>query len=170
VSQQRTIQTGNVERETPKWLFERLDQEFNFTLDACATPANAKCKAWYGLQLDGSFIDGLTADWRFFSRVWCNPPYARRELAKWLDKGYRATRDGVTTVFLLPVDTSTAWFHDYCHSGALTSVEVRFLRGRLRFDGPAMKGATDGRRPPAPFASMIVIMRPTPSGVLACRL
>jgi hypothetical protein len=27
---------------TPQWLYDKLDTEFNFTVDVCATPENAK--------------------------------------------------------------------------------------------------------------------------------
>lgn len=33
--------------ETPQELFEKLDGEFHFTLDACATHENAKCKRYF---------------------------------------------------------------------------------------------------------------------------
>ena len=39
--------TGNVVAETPEYLFKRLSAVFNFTLDACALPENAKCKDYY---------------------------------------------------------------------------------------------------------------------------
>lgn len=32
---------------TPEWLFDKLNQEFHFDLDPCATPENAKCKKFY---------------------------------------------------------------------------------------------------------------------------
>ena len=51
--------TGNVVAETPKYLFKRLSSVFNFTLDACALPENAKCKAFYTPD-----DDGLSNPWR----------------------------------------------------------------------------------------------------------
>jgi len=160
VSRQRTILTGEIERETPTALFEALHREFRFDVDACARPENAKVAKWFGLQRDGTFVDGLEAPWsrpgRARTTVWCNPPYAHGSLALWLRKAWLETESGVTTVFLLPVDTSTVWFHSF-----VRDAEVRFLRGRLRF------GGTKG---PAPFASMIVIIRPREEGVVTCRL
>ena len=32
---------------TPQDLFDKLDSEFNFTLDACATVQNAKCGRFF---------------------------------------------------------------------------------------------------------------------------
>lgn len=38
---------------TPQWLFDELNAEFNFTLDSCATPENAKCERFYTLADNG---------------------------------------------------------------------------------------------------------------------
>ena len=45
--------TGNVVAETPGYLFKRLSAVFNFTLDVCALPENAKCKSFYTPDDDG---------------------------------------------------------------------------------------------------------------------
>lgn len=52
---------------TPQALFDKLDAEFDFTLDACATSDNAKVTFYYAKE---SLIRG------WYGRVWCNPPYA----------------------------------------------------------------------------------------------
>ena len=72
--------TGNVVAETPEYLFKRLSAVFNFTLDVCALPENAKCKDYYTPD-----DDGLSNPWR--GGVWCNPPYGR-EISEWVKKGY----------------------------------------------------------------------------------
>lgn len=57
---------------------------------------------------------------------------------------------GGTIVMLIPARTDTSYFHDYIYGKA----EIRFLRGRLKFEdenGVAMN--------PAPFPSMVVIFR-----------
>lgn len=33
--------------ETPQDFFEKLNEEFHFTLDACATPKKAKCESFF---------------------------------------------------------------------------------------------------------------------------
>lgn len=38
---------------TPQEFFDKLNAEFHFTLDVCATPENAKCKSYYTKQDDG---------------------------------------------------------------------------------------------------------------------
>ena len=38
---------------TPQDFFDKLNKEFDFTLDPCATPLNAKCKKYYTIQENG---------------------------------------------------------------------------------------------------------------------
>lgn len=44
--------------ETPQPLFDELDREFHFTLDACAVRENAKCRHYFTPE-----EDGLKQDW-----------------------------------------------------------------------------------------------------------
>ena len=45
--------TGNIVAETPEYLFDRLSSVFNFTVDVCALPENAKCERFYTPDDDG---------------------------------------------------------------------------------------------------------------------
>lgn len=121
---------------TPQDLFDRLNDEFHFELDVCAIPENAKCKRYYTPE-----DDGLNQPWD--GVVWCNPPYSKGNIPKWLEK---AANENTTVVMLLPVSTDTGWFHDYIYGKA----EIRFIRGKVRF-GDAKWTAR--------FPSMIVIFR-----------
>lgn len=121
---------------TPQWLFDELNKEFNFDLDACATKKNAKCKRYYA-------VNSLQKEWT--GRVWCNPPYGR-EIGSWVEKGFDSAVDyGSLVVMLLPARTDTKWFHSYCAHG-----EIRFIKGRLKFGNAKFN---------APFPSMIVIFK-----------
>lgn len=93
--------------ETPQWLFDKLNAQYHFTVDVCATPENAKCDQFYTIEQDG-----LSQEWS--GNVWCNPPYGR-QIARWVKKAYECAADIV--VMLLPARTDTAWFHDYCLQG-----------------------------------------------------
>lgn len=124
---------------TPQAFFDGLNVEFQFTLDPCALPHNAKCAKFY-TPTD----DGLAQDWSG-ERVFMNPPYGRA-VGHWMRKAYLETRGGCElAVCLVPSRTDTAWWHDYAAKG-----EVRFIRGRLKF-GDGKQGA--------PFPSAIVIFR-----------
>lgn len=126
---------------TPKELFERLDDEFHFTLDAAASDTNAKCKRYYTED-----TDGLAQSWAG-ETVFCNPPYGR-EIGKWVRKAYQEAQEDVTVVLLIPARTDTSYFHDCI----LDKAELRFLRGRLRFEDE--QGAYKWS---APFPSMVVV-------------
>lgn len=131
------------EWETPQDLFDKLNAEFHFTLDVCATKENAKCKRFYTKE-----DDGLFQDWNASDIIWCNPPYGR-EIGKWVEK--LATCKSFIRVALLPARTDTRWFHDFIYGKA----EIRFIKGRLKFG--------DGKNS-APFPSMIVIWRKSNQG------
>lgn len=134
------LSSNNTEWATPQRLFEELDLEFGFDLDPCATAENAKCEKYY-TQDD----DGLTKPWNG-RRVFCNPPYGR-ELHKWVQKGYEeGHKAGTLVVMLIPARTDTRWFHDLI----LHRSEIRFIQGRLRFEGALYN---------APFPSMVVVFR-----------
>lgn len=122
--------------ETPQDLFDKLNALYGFTLDACASPENAKCKKYYTKEQNS-----LVQDWNH-DRVWCNPPYGR-EIAKFVMK---ATLSTSLVVMLLPARTDTRYFHEYIY-GKQT---IYFLKGRLKFSNS---------KTPAPFPSMIVVFR-----------
>lgn len=123
---------------TPQDFFNRLDAEFNFELDVCALPENAKCTRFYS-----PVVDGLKQDWaKDGRRIWCNPPYGRH-IEKSIKKAYETSLKGATVVCLLPVRPDTKYWHQYCMKG-----EVRFVKGRLKF-GIAKNAA--------PFPSAVVI-------------
>lgn len=126
---------------TPNDFFDKLNAEFHFTLDPCATPDNAKCEHYYTKS-----DDGLIQDWSG-QRVFCNPPYGK-QLAQWVAKCYHESQKKNTlVVMLIPARTDTRYFHQYIYHQA---TEIRFIQGRLRF-GNAVN--------PAPFPSMIVIFK-----------
>lgn len=123
--------------ETPRDIFVKLDAEFRFSLDVCATADNAKCEHFFSPE-----DDGLSQTWE--GSCWMNPPYGR-EISKWVKKAYdESRRDGVRVVALLPARTCTAWWHEW----VVKAKEIRFLRGRLRFVGA---------RWDAPFPSVVVL-------------
>ncbi len=122
---------------TPQDFFDKLNQEFHFTLDPCATHESAKC-ARYFTEED----NGLAQDWAR-EVVFMNPPYGR-VLGQWVKKAFEESIKGATVVCLLPARTDTRWFHDYIYHRA----EIRFVKGRLKF-GDSKNSA--------PFPSMVVI-------------
>lgn len=109
---------------TPRWLFDRLHAEFDFTVDAAASAKNAKLDKYW------CFGDsGLENEWAG-ERVFVNPPFAVRELEKWAEKAFLKSRGTAVVVMVVPVKADQAWWHKYA-----MHAEVRFIRGRIAFEG-----------------------------------
>lgn len=127
-----------VEWTTPQAFYDRLNQEFNFTLDPCCTDETAKCSTYY-TEAD----DGLAQPWAGHS-VFMNPPYGR-SIKDWIRKAYEESRKPNTVVVaLIPARTDTRYWHDYC----MEASEIRFIKGRLKF------GESNNS---APFPSAVVV-------------
>lgn len=124
---------------TPQDFFDKLNEEFCFTLDPCADAGNHKTENFFTME-----ENGLTKDWGG-QRVFCNPPYSK--IGDWVKKCYEeAIKPETLVVMLIPARTDTRYFHDYI----IHRSEVRFVKGRLKFGDS--KNA-------APFPSMVVIFR-----------
>lgn len=131
--------SNSVEWETPQDFYNNLNQEFNFTLDPCATKENAKCSKYYTKEQNG-----LLQDWTG-ETVFCNPPYGRG-IENWVKKCYEHWKSGGVAVMLIFSRTDTKYFHEYIYNKA----DIRFIKGRLKFGG--CKNS-------APFPSMLVIYK-----------
>jgi phage N-6-adenine-methyltransferase len=134
---------------TPRDFYERLNQEFNFALDAAALQSSTLCPGnWYGPDHpDELRRDALSRDWSTDSKggaVWLNPPYGRA-IKPFMAKAHSEIGGGITIVALVPARTDTNWWWDSC-----IMHEVRFIKGRLKFGG---------QKNSAPFPSAVVVMR-----------
>ena len=134
-----------VEWGTPQDFFDALHEEFGFTLDVAATPENAKCERYFTRA-----EDGLSQDWGS-ECCWMNPPYGR-EIRHWMRKAHESSLSGATVVCLVPARTDTGWWWDYAMRG-----EIRFIRGRLRFEGGSKTNPLSHN---APFPVAVVVFRP----------
>jgi hypothetical protein len=87
----------SIEWETPPILFAKLHEEFDFTLDACASHRNHKIDNYFTKK-----DDALTKPWH--GRVWINPPYERGRLMEWVEKIIEEIESGraEVVVALLP--------------------------------------------------------------------
>jgi site-specific DNA-methyltransferase (adenine-specific) len=104
------------EWETPPWLWNQLDEIFNFDFDACCTPKN---------MLAESFGDALGV-WPL-GNVFMNPPYSKPK--KFLEAAYKASLEGTTVVCLLKGDPSTTWWNEWVKDKAT----VMWIPKRVRF-------------------------------------
>jgi hypothetical protein len=115
--------------KTPKAFYQALHAEFGFDFDPC--PPNPR-------------FDGLVVEWGMSNYV--NPPYGN-VIGLWLAKAKEQQAKGKLSVFLIPSRTDTKWWHEY----AMTATEIRFIKGRLKFDD---------QKNCAPFPSALLVFRP----------
>ncbi len=129
------------DHETPDDFYNKLNEEFGFTIDAAATAQNAKCARFITPEQDA-----LAAHWGAPGEtVWCNPPY--NKVADWMKQGYESSvANSCIVVMLVPSRTDTKWFREFASRGI-----IRFVVGRLKFKNTESS---------APFPSMLVIFNP----------
>ena len=106
--------------KTPDWLLDEIKQEIGDFFDPCPLNAN---------------FDGLSIEWG--KRNFINPPYSRKLKEAFINKAFEESKKGKLCVMLLPVSTSTKIFHEIIKPNAK---EIRFLRGRINFEGINSKG------------------------------
>ncbi len=146
------------DRETPPDVFDPLNREFRFTLDAAAARHNAKCARYYSLPpqplgdarqlrlFDELFVgdpeavalDGLSQEWGRGERIWCNPPFSNIE--PWVAKAHSCK---ATVVMLLPANRTEqpfwqnwieGWRDGQCHWNPANSLwECPFDSCQTRF-------------------------------------
>jgi len=149
-----TPTTPKDEMRTPPSLFKRLDDKFRFDLDVACTPYNCLSRNQYGYCVGD---DALSKEWTRFlmdngddaNSFFCNPPYSRGMIEKFLAKAYSESLKGAIVVLLLPGDISTQWFHKYCFKAA----EWIIIDGRVKFNdinGNPSKGSPQ-------FGSMCIV-------------
>lgn len=128
---------------TPKELFDKLNFEFNFTIDAAASDENHLLPRYWTKEQNA-----LSQSWAH-ERVFCNPPYSKAGggVGDWVTYGYQQVRNDAwgrakledccqLAVFLIPAKTEQSFF-----TYAMRQGEVRFIQGRLKFVG----GVTSAR-------------------------
>lgn len=123
--------------ETPQWLFDELNKQFEFDVDVCALPESAKCERYF-TPTDNAF----TKVWN--GCCWMNPPYGRK-ISEWMIyAAEQSSQNGSTIVCLVPSRTDTKWFHNALEN----EPAVMFIKRRLKFGNAKAL---------APFPSMIMV-------------
>lgn len=136
------------DRETTPEVFAEIDARLGpFTLDVAASDHNTKVPANYYTKAD----DGLNLGW--FGTVWCNPPYSN--IKPWVEKAhsewFNRPRSSLTRIaMLLPANrTEQGWWQDLIEPGRRNgSIEVEFIRGRMRFIAAGDAEIKPNARPP----------------------
>lgn len=109
------------------------------TIDAFANAYNAKAPLFWTRK-----DNALTLDWKakiigagfdpWGVLIWGQPPYSQQVLGPAVRKMYAEAKNGITTLALLPVSTSTGWWHDCIE--ILPQDHKKFLKGRRNFIPP----------------------------------
>jgi len=81
--------------QNPEYIFNWMDDIYDFDVDLAANEENNKCDAFIDENRDS-----LTVDWHLFGRVgWLNPPYSN--ISPWVCKAAEESSKGFTTVMLI---------------------------------------------------------------------
>jgi phage N-6-adenine-methyltransferase len=115
---------NNESWRTPPEVFEPLNAEFKFDLDAAATYENKLVPRYLHCALG-------VMDWPG-ERIWLNPPYGRK-LEPFIRKAAAEADKGKLIVALIPFRCRAAWWHVAVLGRAS---EVRCVRKRIRFLRP----------------------------------
>ena len=123
---------GNVaERDdwqTPQWLFDKLNEQYEFNVDCCADKDNAKCGMWHDDFLNKLINRVLTC--------WMNPPFTKaaemfEHFFKVVNKGVAIYRcDNIETKLWMEIMKKADWIYVF--------------DGRINYEGKAGKGARFG--------------------------
>lgn len=125
--------------QTPQWLYDQLNEEFNFDFDPCP---------------NYSTFDGLSPQCEWGKSNFINPPYNRVDKPRFIQRAYDEWRKGKTCVLLIPAATGTKQFHELI----LPNAEIRFLKGRIAFvEGGLPRDSKATKK--GKHDSMIVIFR-----------
>jgi len=136
---------------TPPEFYDKLNRRFNFDFDPCPYNENEIVN------------DGLKINWGLTNFV--NPPYSQKLKEAFVKKGIEEMKKGKTSVFLIPVSTSTKLFHKYIKPNADS---IEFIEGRIKFGKIDSNGNfflplnSKGKTQSGTKDSMIVVFKPKP--------
>ncbi len=137
---------------TPPAIFEALNAEFWFQLDAAASATNKLCRKFISAEQD-TLVTPWSDSVESGGYAWMNPPYS--DIGPFVRKAAAESKNMIGTAMLLPADTSVGWFREAIE----TASEVRFITGgRLAFINPLSGKPVSGNNK----GSMLIIWRPFP--------
>lgn len=153
---------------TPDDIYQQLYKLYGpFNLDVAANEINTKC--WYFLGPGSPFGENALdpgTSWTFALdsineplRAFCNPPYSRGMVARFIDRAYHeSVYSGIQTTLLVPASVDQLWWNSFVWDNSknrpFPDVDVYFFLGRINFLRP------DGEPAGSPnFASVAVTFR-----------
>ena len=130
---------GNVSNrddwQTPQWLFNKLNEQYRFTFDCCASKENRK-HLWYSNDFLNIINEIGQAQYISDHTVWMNPPFSKapemiRHFFEIVDHGVSIYRmDNMETKIWQHILAKSDWIH--------------IFDKRINYEGKAGKGAVFG--------------------------
>lgn len=123
---------------TPDWLYQAMNSEFNFCLDACANSDNAKHRRFITKEQDALSLEHWSAPRNRF--VWINPPYSRGMIKAFIDKAFeQCVTYQINSCLLVPATPDANWWPTNY------ATEIRFITGgRVSFVNPITGKSVNG--------------------------
>lgn len=133
--------------QTPKYVFNWLNERFDFDVDGCANESNALCLSWIGKggPLGSDFLETKSPYPYRNLRFYVNPPYSN--VTPFIVRAKELRDSGHTVVMLLNNDKSTQWYQNHIHNVANEVIDI--TGGRIAFihpvTGEEIKGNNKGQ-------------------------
>jgi len=140
-------------------IFNAMNKEFNFGLDAASNFDNHKVDVFLTKEDDALKTDWLGTMNKFWAdhenpknSVWINPPYGKGLIKAFMQKCIQEKKNGLTSVLLVPATLDAQWL-------PINEIsEIRMITGgRLSFYHPETNKKVNGNTK----GSMFVIFRPS---------
>lgn len=140
---------------TPKWLYDKLDNLYQFDFDPCPLHSD---------------FDGLSIEWGKSNFV--NPPYNRKDKPKFIEKAFSEWEKGKNVVLLIPSATDTDQSHSLIFKNCKQRITMEeflngefdktknvvvFFKGRISFYGINTKGVYTEKNK-GKHGSMLVVL------------
>lgn len=124
--------TGDVEErdgwETPQWLFNKLDKQYHFDIDCCATKENSKCPA--------SSDDFEKVGHMVVSIAWMNPPFSKDKVSRMFKHFFKVVNRGVAIYRCDNLETAL-WQNIILKNASWVFIP----KGRICYEGMEGKGS-----------------------------
>ena len=123
---------GNVEErddwQTPSWLFDKLNKQYNFTFDCCATLDNSKC------QYSSNNFETIQS---FLKRTcWMNPPFSKDKISNMFNHFFKIVECGVAIYRCDNMETKV-WQEIILKHATWIFIP----KGRISYEGKVGKGS-----------------------------
>ena len=122
---------------TPQYIFDWLNNIYNFNVDLCASAENYKYMNYFSKDFNALDRSWLSRD-NARTVGFCNPPYS--DISPWIDKAISEAENGFTTVMLIETPNGQKHYKQLFEK----ATSITFITGRLAFYNPHLKKHVSG--------------------------